>query len=269
MKRIIGLLLAISFCFCLVSCGGQDEHIGEAKTPSGSAVMKGQAYQDVIEAFEEKGFTNIKTEEIDDLVFGWLTEDGEVEEVSVGGDVEYAPDKWVPADIEVIIRYHTFPEETLEEETPKVDENLEEEKEQEYETEESVEEEVILNVENCPDLAAILETKDEFDPRIGEFSEKYYGQKIEFDGYTADVARHENYNTRFDYLICVGDYNDSSARGPYFQIRDVNYNDLNLVGENVPDTFGTGLNIHIVATVGTYSDMAGLFQIEPEKITMR
>lgn len=109
MKRIICAFLAVLLCLTMVSCGSSDDHEGEAKTPSGSSVMQGRNYQDVIETFEEKGFTNIKAERIEDLVFGLLTEDGEVEKVSVGGDENYSPDKWVPADIEVIIYYHTFP----------------------------------------------------------------------------------------------------------------------------------------------------------------
>ena len=101
MKKILCAFLASILCFSLVACDG-DSHAGEAKTPSGSSVMAGRNYEDVVKIFEEKGFTNIKTEPIDDLVFGWFTEDGEVEEVSVGGDVDYSPDKWVPADTEVI-----------------------------------------------------------------------------------------------------------------------------------------------------------------------
>ena len=50
-------------------------------------------------------------EAIDDLIFGWLTEDGEVEKVTVDGDEDYSADTWVAADVEVIIYYHTFPQE--------------------------------------------------------------------------------------------------------------------------------------------------------------
>jgi hypothetical protein len=109
MKRIICLILLLSMCLSVTACGDGESHIGEAKTPSGSSAMKGRDYQDVIENFKEKGFTNIRTEKIEDLIAGWLTKDGEVEEVSVGGDVEYSPDKWLPADTEVLIKYHTFP----------------------------------------------------------------------------------------------------------------------------------------------------------------
>ncbi|MBR5296803.1 MAG: hypothetical protein IKU29_02910 [Parabacteroides sp.] len=110
MKRLLKVLLISVCCLISASCGSSDEHIGEAKTPSGSEAMKGRDYESVLNEFEEHGFTNVKLEKIEDLVFGWLTKDGEVEEVSVGGDVNYSADKWVAADIEVIIKYHTFPE---------------------------------------------------------------------------------------------------------------------------------------------------------------
>lgn len=114
MKRLFCLSLALILCFSLIGCD-ENSHEGEAKTPAGSSDMEGRNYEDVVTIFEEKGFTNIKTEPIDDLIFGWLTKDGEVEEVSVGGKVDYSPDKWVPADTEVVIRYHTFPEDDEEE----------------------------------------------------------------------------------------------------------------------------------------------------------
>ena len=121
MKRALGITLAVILCFSLIGCGA-NSHEGEVKTPEVSSEMEGRNYEDVVRIFEGKGFTNIKTEPIEDLIFGWLAKDGEVEEVSVGGDVEYSKNKWVAADVEVVIRYHTFPkgdkEETEQETDP-------------------------------------------------------------------------------------------------------------------------------------------------------
>ena len=111
MKRLFGVILTILLCISLVACGDSSEHIGEAKTPSGSSIQQGRNFLDVIEDFEKHGFTNIKTDAIEDLIFGWLTEDGEVEKVTVDGDEDYSADTWVAADVEVIIYYHTFPQE--------------------------------------------------------------------------------------------------------------------------------------------------------------
>ena len=67
MKRLICVTLSILICIMFLACDTSDVHTGEAKTPSGSRIMEGQNYQDVIKKFEEKGFTNIKTEKIASL----------------------------------------------------------------------------------------------------------------------------------------------------------------------------------------------------------
>lgn len=250
---VIALIIIIPMCFILDACE-KKEHQGQVRIPNSSYQFKGETFEDVIDLFEENGFKNIKKDKIEDLVAGWLTSDGEVEEVLVGGNTNYSSNQWVDADTEVIIRYHTFPEETTET----------------TETE-TIKEELVLEnltIENCPELAYILKTKDEFDPQIKNFATKYKGRYIEFDGHTANVQRNENYTTRFNYLICYGDY-DTTISGPNFQIKDVNYSDLHLVGGNVPDTFGTGINIHIIAEVVGYNSNSGLFEIEPIKITVR
>ena len=129
--------------------------------------------------------------------------------------------------------------------------------------------EEVLNVNNCEELTALLSLKDEFDPSIAEFALKYQGRTIEFDGNVAYVSPHEGYNTRFDYLIYAGDYSESEVSGPRFQFEDVNYYDLHLEGDNVPDTFDVGLNIHVVAKIVEYDSESGLFKLEPVAITMR
>lgn len=110
MKRILNVLFVCILAITLVGCGGNSSrHEGEAKTPSGSRIQKGRDYQEVIDDFEEKGFKNIKTELLEDLITGWLTKDGEVESVTVDGDEKYSADAWYPNDAEVVITYHTFP----------------------------------------------------------------------------------------------------------------------------------------------------------------
>ncbi len=251
MRKLFNVLLLAVLCCTFTACSSLYD--GMSKPPASSEDLEDRNYEDVVLLFEEKGFTNIKTEAHDDLIVGWLTDEGDVEEVSVGGDVEYSPDEWVDSDTLVVIRYHTFRDEGAEDE----------------DSENDGQEEEILSKDNSSELAAILTTKDEFDPLIKQFSDKYKGRTIEFDGYTAYVTHHGDYKTRFDYLICVGDYNSSPVVGPQFQINDVNYDGLHLTGDDVPDTFGTGLNIHVVAEVGTYNESSGLFQIYPVRITMR
>lgn len=112
MRKFLAACMAIVMIFTIAGCSSEG-HEGEAKTPSGSSIQKGKDYQKVVDEFESSGFTNIKLEKLDDLVTGWLTKDGEVESVSVDGDTGYSADTWYPADAEVVITYHTFPEKKL------------------------------------------------------------------------------------------------------------------------------------------------------------
>lgn len=259
MKKIISIFIVC--IIMLVGCNGDsDSHEGEVKTPSGSSIQEGRDYQEVVDNFKEKGFKNIKTEKLEDLITGWLTKDGEVEEVSVGGDVDYSPDEWVSADTEVIIKYHTFKTE----ETASVTES----EEQDNSSAEKSEEET-LTVDNNKEFAEILSIKDESSPLFKEFAQKYAGRTIEFDGNTAYVNNHGNYKTRFDYLIFAGDYSETTFSGPNFQFRDVNYTDLHLTGDNVPNTLGVGLNIRIIAKIEEYNENSGLFQLKPVSIQLR
>lgn len=111
MKRVFTVLIVFIIALSMTACGDSDKHEGEAKTPSASSAQKGRDYQQVLSNFEEKGFTNIQTVELEDLITGWTTKDGEVESVSVDGDVNYSADRWYKNDVEVIITYHTFPNE--------------------------------------------------------------------------------------------------------------------------------------------------------------
>ena len=90
-----------------MSCSSESRE-GEAKTPSGSSIQRGRNYEKVVADFKNQGFLDIAIEPIEDLIFDSLSKDGEVEDVSVGGDVDYFPDKWFPADTPILIRYHTL-----------------------------------------------------------------------------------------------------------------------------------------------------------------
>ena len=109
MKKVGFVALVMLLMCSLIACD-TDEHIGQAKTPSGSKAQKGRDYQSVVADFEENGFVNIELVQIEDLILGWLVKDGEVESVSIDGDVNYSPGKWVSANAKVVISYHTFPQ---------------------------------------------------------------------------------------------------------------------------------------------------------------
>lgn len=107
--RIIAIIMLSVF---LTACGNKADMV---ETPADILLERGRNYKEVIEDFEDKGFTNIRTETIEDLVYGRSFRDGEVEQISVGGDIAYESGVRVPADTEVIIRYHTFSLKSIEE----------------------------------------------------------------------------------------------------------------------------------------------------------
>ena len=102
-RHFLGVLMLVCI---LTACGGGTAE--KVETPSGMNMQRGRNYKEVIEDFEDKGFTNIRTEPIEDLLFSWRFKNGEVEEISVGGDKNYDPGVKVPPDTEVVIRYHTY-----------------------------------------------------------------------------------------------------------------------------------------------------------------
>lgn len=62
-------------------------------------------YQEVQKMLEEKGFTNISTEILYDIVFGWTSE-GEVDSVSIDGKTDYEEGEVFKKDSPIIITYH-------------------------------------------------------------------------------------------------------------------------------------------------------------------
>lgn len=126
-KRNLIMIGAVAIFIFIIGMSGatreKPSHDGEARTPGGSSYHQGRDFKDVVSDFEENGFTNIKIEELEDLITGWLTKDGEVESVSVDGSIDYSANSWYPNDVEVIITYHTFPDKEVDDLTQ--DENTE------------------------------------------------------------------------------------------------------------------------------------------------
>lgn len=65
---------------------------------------------DLVNTLEKAGFVNIKTEADRDLITGWITKEGSVEEVTIDGDSEFSESSSYRPDVEVVITYHAFKE---------------------------------------------------------------------------------------------------------------------------------------------------------------
>lgn len=111
----IGLLLLLLIGLFLImgelGSGGDDstkDSLGiTIGTNSSSFISKD--YHDVFDALKDLGFSNITLEPIDDLITGWLTKEYSVKEVSIDGTTSFRNSDRFPADAKIVIRYHTFP----------------------------------------------------------------------------------------------------------------------------------------------------------------
>ncbi len=128
----------------------------------------------------------------------------------------------------------------------------------------------VLTAANNRELAALLAIRDPGSSTIEKFATKYDGWTLEFDGNVCAMNTHGDYKTRFDILICVGDFSETSSIGPNFQFKDVNVtNDLHLTGSNIPDTIDVGLNLRVVAKVEGFNSTQELFFLEPVQTIIR
>lgn len=259
-KTIIAKTILVGAVILLTGCS-QDEPLGENETKiSGSASdFEGDDYQEVLAELEEDGFTNIKTEKLEDLITGWLTKDGEVEQISIDGEADFEEGAVYSKDAAIVVTYHTFKSDDSASSTA-TDDNMESE---------DTEEQEILTIDNNEDLAKLLTLKDPGDKSVGEFASKYAGKTIKFDGNIAYMNNHEDYDTRYDILIYAGDYSETTAIGPNFQFNDVNVLDLNLTGSNVPDSIGAGQNLVITAKVVEFNEMSQLLLLKPVATEIR
>lgn len=225
MKRLIALVLIGLVAASLTACGTADQPSDTAEMPESSSALKGEDYQDVMARLEAAGFTRIETSTLDDLITGWLTKDGEVEQVSVDGATDFDAGSRFPRDARIVITYHTFPETETDEAGD--DDPAEEEVPEGVESDAG---DTILTMENSEELAAVLSAENPGDAEVKAFAEKYYGATIEFDGYTWDWVNHSSssplsgettvYDTQYDTNIYVGDVENAqvSSVGPIFRV---------------------------------------------------
>lgn len=127
-------------------------------------------------------------------------------------------------------------------------------------------EEEVITVDNNEDFRNLMVPIDDLDPRIKEFSDKYYKKTIEFDGIVADIQNHSTmygkvYKTRYDVLIYGGDGFESTF-GPSFRFTNIYMGEL-------PSITSSGYPVKIKAEVGSYNEKNGLFELYPISIETR
>lgn len=262
MRRNRIVALSVMMLVLLTACGGNkdDEKIN---MPFGANDYKDTNYQDIVSQLEQAGFTNIEVVALDDLVTGWLTEDGEVEEVQADGRTTFSEDTRLAPDVKIVVTYHTFPEDVTEEET--LENELSETVDSETEGVENT-----LTVDNDEDFAALLSSKEDHQ-LFKKFADNHKGETIEFDAHIDDVQNHNDYDTRYDILFSAGDWIDENTAGPgpIFKFEDENTTSMGIHDLYLPSFVTTGQNVRIVAEIKEYNAEHGIFYLEPVSLSER
>lgn len=286
MKKLKCIVLSIITIFLLSACSGNTENktSNTIKLPISSEDINKKNYKTIVNQLNDAGFTNIKTEKIEDLVTGWLKKDGQIESVSINGETEFSEGQELPKNAKITVVYHTFKEdkEDTTNSTKKKDNKQKENSssssidtkssssssESSSSSSESSKktEPQTITPENNPEFAAILQTEDP--TAISSFVQKHKGKIVEFNGYIAYFNPHANYKTRYDILIYAGDYPgpDLATPGPAFQFNDVAPTSVfkNFGGDGI----GIGQNMHIKASVREFTK-GELLILEPVEVTKR
>ena len=236
-----------------ISCEGSQievETIVEINPPFASEELAGKKYEEVKQAFEDAGFTNIDTKEIADLKAEEADKEGEVSEISIDDKNQISKEDKFEKDAEVVITYRTCIS----------SENQETKKKKKKK---------VLTVKNCDELKSILANKAEIDSSYSDFAWKYEGRTIEFDGRIDYVVNHGEYSTRYDILMTAGDYDPNHQTGPVFKFENVAAYDLDLNTLFLEDEIQVGKNVCIKAKVNYFDSDSGLFFLEPVSVKAR
>lgn len=261
-KKILlvgGLVALLGFS----ACDESTEDDGKIEAPFSSDEAVGDMlYTDAETKLSESGFTNVKTVPIEDLITGWLTDDGEIESISIDGDTEFSiGDRFNPG-VEVEIQYHTFPSDTKsDEETSEGHENNVSQSDSE-----TTEEPPNITVDNNSEFSAVLNNNTDDDSPYITFANKYNNQIIELDGHIEYLGLYDDYDTRWEALIVSGDWAgwEASYAGPVFKTQDFNMQEVKFEG-----LMETEINVHVVGRIMEYNETQQLFFIDPITITQR
>ena len=269
--------MAVGFAIVLgfTGCGSDQDTAADTVMPDVMGLQLDVALSDI----ERAGFED-EVEVLGGGAFGVVDESNwqVCEQLPAAGEaVTAAPRLTVDRSCEGDAPEPTVPEPTTPPTTPEptATDSPSEGTTQEPETSEPDEPEAeqILTVENSGDLAALLDGPDCGDDTIAAFADQYQGRTIEFDGHISNLQNHGDYDTRYDILLSVGDFSETTLAGiqtgPSFKFEDVNIFELNLTGPDVPDSISTGVDVTVTATVEEWNPDNCLFFLDPVTTEVR
>jgi len=127
----------------------------------------------------------------------------------------------------------------------------------------------VITPQNNPEFAALLKTPDSCDSANPDFATKYKGKTVAFNGSIVNMAPHDDYDTRYDFLLGPGDKGPNTGVGPAFKYEDVNILDLKLTGTEIPAAVGAGDKFRFIAEVGEFNADQCILFLDPVSTEIR
>jgi len=121
----------------------------------------------------------------------------------------------------------------------------------------------VVTADNSEEFAALLKVPDNCGETIESFAAENGGRTIEFDGSVVNMAKHGDYDTRYDILVAPGNKGPESTVGPAFKFEDVNFFDLKITGTGTPNFVDEGDRFRFVAEVVEYNPDQCLLFLDP------
>lgn len=124
----------------------------------------------------------------------------------------------------------------------------------------------VLNMQNCKDLAELMNVKYPFEDDMEAFTAKYVGQVISVDGfiYDADFGSFMR-----DIEIQIGNYADATSVGPRFLFEGARPEDFGFEGSEFPDFIQYGKDVRIVGQIEKYDDFDECILLRPVSMEVR
>ncbi|GGO94064.1 hypothetical protein GCM10011584_34240 [Nocardioides phosphati] len=265
-RRILSGTLGTALLLTLSACGGETLSANQTKAPASASDMEGEQYKGVVSDLKDAGFTKVDTKKIDDLITGWLTKDGEVEDVKINGSKDFESGDVFDKDAKVVVAYHTFPEKKEKDEEEPSDEAIPSDKPSPEPT--PARSNKVINPQNNKEFAALMTIGDNCDPAIGKFVDANQGRKVAFNGSVIADPIAEDYLGQpwWTVTFAPGDAGVNSSKGAYFQMESIAESDIPLAAGA---ELAANTRVRLTATLEEFNEDQCLVKVAPVDITTR
>ena len=108
LRSMTFLSLLIIFSIAVAHVNADSKVENEVKTPISSKNLDEEYYDDLVTDLKKAGFTDVVVKKDEDLIFGFVHFDGEVEEIQIGKTTNFKKGASFSKNDKVTITYHTY-----------------------------------------------------------------------------------------------------------------------------------------------------------------